>query len=72
MQYNHLLAQANSERVRVQLGCINANLIGYEAYKEVVILHCWSTIEAAWIPVLDEFYLAIRSHNMQYLTTLND
>lgn len=48
----------------MQLGWIkNSNLIGYEAYEEVGILHCWRTIEAAWLPVADEFYLGTGLHN---------
>lgn len=48
----------------MQLGCIKfSNLTGFEAYEEVGILHCWRTIQAAWFPGLDEFYLAIFLHN---------
>lgn len=54
----------------MQLGCIkNSNLKGCKTYEEVGILHCWRTIEAAWVPVPDEIYSAIYAYIMNNFST---
>lgn len=57
----------------MQLGCIkNSTLIGYEAYEEVGILHCWRTIEAAWFTVSDEFYIVLYTCINSNFSTLSN